>query len=130
VSYISKHVIVDVAPEQAWDALRDFGALDTRLARGFVTECRLEGSDRIVTFASGAILRERLVALDDEERRIAWSIVDGPYTHHNGVAQVCDDDGRTRFEWTADLLPDELHDGTATAMERGLAAIKETLESA
>ena len=130
VTSIDRHVIVDVPPEQAWDALRDFGALHTRLARGFATDCRLEGSDRVVTFANGTILRERLIAIDEERRRVVWTILDGPFTHHNGAAQVSDEGGRTRFEWTTDLLPDELHDGIAAAMERGLAAIKETLESA
>jgi hypothetical protein len=96
-----------------------------------VTEARLEGNDRIVTFFNGTVLRERLISVDDDARRLVWSIVDGPYAHHNGSAQIfCDCDRRTWFVWVADVLPDELAPRTAEMMERGLAAIKHTLESA
>jgi hypothetical protein len=37
----------------AWAALRDFGALHWRLVRGFVTDTRIDGQDRIVTFFNG-----------------------------------------------------------------------------
>lgn len=122
---------MDSNPDQAWDALRDFGALHERLAAGFATDTRLDGEDRIVTFASGAVLRERLVSVDEDARRLVWSIVGGPYTHHNGSAQIFRDcDARTWLVWTADLLPDELAPITAEMMERGLAAIKRTLEGA
>ena len=128
---IYKDIRIDVNPDQAWDALRDFGALDRRLATGFVTETRMEGDDRIVTFFNGSVVRERLVSVDDEARRLVWSIVDGPYAHHNGSAQIfCDCDRRTWFVWVTDVLPDELAERTAEMMERGLAAIKHTLESA
>jgi len=131
VASIYKDARIDVNPDDAWDALRDFGALHERLAAGFVTETRLEGDDRIVTFFNGSVMRERLVSVDDEARRLVWSIVDGPYTHHNGSAQIfCDCDRRTWFVWVADVLPDELAPGTAEMMERGLVAIKETLERA
>jgi hypothetical protein len=74
-------------------------------------------------------VRELLVDLDDEQHRLVWSVREGPYTHHNGAAQVfADGDGRTRFVWTADLLPNELAERTAQMMERGTAVIKETME--
>lgn len=58
-------------------------------------------------------------------------MVDGPYTHHNGVAQVfAGDGGGTVFVWTADLLPEEAAPGTAEAMQQGVAAVKRTLEAA
>ncbi|HEX3563680.1 MAG TPA: SRPBCC family protein, partial [Solirubrobacterales bacterium] len=82
---IRKEIQIDAPPEKVWDAVRDFGALHERLVPGFVTDCRMDGEDRIVTFASGAVVREVLIDLDDEQRRLVWSIVDGPYRHHNGV---------------------------------------------
>lgn len=128
---IYKDARIDVNPDEAWDALRDFGALHERLAAGFAIDTRLDGEDRIVTFFNGSVLRERLVSIDDDARRLVWSIVDGPYTHHNGSAQIfCDCDRRTWFVWVADVLPDELAPGTAEMMERGLEAIKTTLEGA
>jgi hypothetical protein len=128
---IRKETLVDARPEEVWDALRDWGALHERLVRGFAVDCRLEGADRIVTFLNGAVMRERLIDCDDDERRLAWSIVDGPYAHHNGSAQVfVAGDGRSRFVWITDLLPDDLRAGTEEVMERGIRAARETLEAA
>ena len=128
---IRKQIQIGTTPVFAWDALRDFGALHERLASGFVTDTRLDGPDRIVTFFNASVVRERLVALDDDARRLVWSIVDGPYAHHNGAAQVLPgDDGGTVFTWTTDLLPDEAAPRTAELMELGLEAVKRTLEGA
>jgi Polyketide cyclase / dehydrase and lipid transport len=125
---IRVQAVIDCSPEHAWDALRDFGALHTRLAPGFVTDVRLDGEDRVVTFAVGTTVREVLIDRDDDLRRLAWSIVDGPYTHHNGVAQVfAEPDGRALFVWTTDLLPNELAARTAEMMTAGIAAITRTL---
>jgi uncharacterized protein YndB with AHSA1/START domain len=128
---IRKETTIAAAPEEVWDALRDFGALHTRLAPGFITDTRLDGNDRIVTFFNGSVVREILVDRDDDARRLAWSIVDGPYSHHNGSAQVFPDgDGGTRFVWITDLLPDDLEARTDELMEYGTSVIKKTLEAA
>ena len=127
---IRKEIVVDASASDVWAALRDWGALHERLAPGFVTDTRLDGGDRIVTFANGAVVREVLIDLDDEACRLAWSIVDGPYTHHNGVAQVfSEDEHHARFVWTTDLMPDELAPRTAQMMEQGTSAIKKTLKA-
>ncbi len=128
---IHKEIVIDVRPEQAWDALRDWGAIHERLVPGFVVDAKLDGEDRIVTFFNGAVVRELLVDLDDDTRRLVWSVVDGPYTHHNGVAQVfAEGDDRCRFVWSADLLPDAAAAVTDELMERGIGAAKKTLEAA
>ena len=40
---IHKEILIDASSDHVWDALRDFGALHTRLAPGFVTDTRLDG---------------------------------------------------------------------------------------
>jgi Polyketide cyclase / dehydrase and lipid transport len=127
---IRKEVLIDASPQYVWDAVRDWGALHERLVPGFAVDTRLDGEDRIVTFGNGTVLRERLVDLDDEARRLVWSIVDGPYTHHNASAQVFSDgENGARFVWTADLLPNELAAGTGEAMEQGTNIVKQTMEA-
>jgi carbon monoxide dehydrogenase subunit G len=127
---ICKDIVIDAPPAEVWAALRDWGALHRRLAPGFVTDTRLDGGDRIVTFASGLVVREVLVDRDDRRRRLVWTVVDGPYSHHNGAAQVHAEGAGTRFVWTADLLPDSRAAATGEAMEVGLRTIKRTLEAA
>jgi polyketide cyclase/dehydrase/lipid transport protein len=126
---VRKEILIDASPDDVWAALRDWGAVHRRLVPGFVTDARLDGDDRIVTFFTGAVVREVLIDLDNEARRLVWSVVDGPYSHHNGAAQVFANDGRTRFVWVADFLPDELADRTDGLMERGIGVIKETMEA-
>ena len=127
---IRKEVIVDVPPEAVWAAVRDVGALHTRLAVGFVTDCRMEADARIVTFANGIVAREQIVDIDDASRRLAWSAAGGRLTHHNASAQVFAEgaDG-SRLVWIADLLPHELAPAIESMIGQGVAAIKQTLEA-
>lgn len=130
MAHVRKEILIDANPEDAWAAVRDWGALHQRLVPGFVIDTQLDGDERIVTFFNGTVLRELLVDLDDEARRLAWSIVDGPYTHHNASAQVFPANaGGSRFVWTADLLPNELAERTAALMQQGTNVVKQTLEA-
>jgi len=127
---IRKTVHIDAPPGQVWDALRDVGALHTRLVPGFVTDTRMEGNTRVVTFGNGAVVREHIVGVDEERRRVAWAIVDAPFRHYSGVAWVEPDiNGGSHFVWTVDLLPDELAGQIESMMSTGLQVIKQTQEA-
>lgn len=125
---IYREIWIDTAPERAWAALRDVGAIHRRLAPGFVTDVQLEEGARIVTFGNGLVAREPIVDLDDESRRLVWSAAGGAMTHHNASAPVFADAGGCRFVWIADLLPHALAPRIAGMIEQGLAVIKRTLE--
>lgn len=126
---IIREVRIDARPEHVCDALRDVGALHTRLVPGFVVDTRMDGDARIVTFANGMVAREEIVDVNDAIRRVAWAIVDGQFLHYNGAAQVFPDGiSRSRFVWTADLLPNDMAAEVATMIEAGLHVIKRTME--
>jgi carbon monoxide dehydrogenase subunit G len=125
---IQREIWIDTTPDKAWSALRDVGAIHQRLAPGFVTEVQLEEGARVVTFGNGMKARELIVDVDDDARRLVWSVVGGPMTHHNASAQVLPEQGGTRFVWIADLLPHELAPTIAGMIEQGIAVIKRTLE--
>jgi Polyketide cyclase / dehydrase and lipid transport len=132
VASITKQVLIDAPPDDVWDALRDFGAVHKRLAPGFVVDCQLEGNARVVTFFNGAVARELLVDIDDDARRLVYSIVESPLgsTHDNSSAQVfADADGRSRFVWIKDVLPDELAPWIDELMEHGIGVVKQTLDA-
>ncbi|MQA00866.1 MAG: SRPBCC family protein [Dehalococcoidia bacterium] len=125
---VRREFSVDASPEVVWDALRDFGAVHERVARGFVLDATLEGRTRSVTFANGTTARELLVDLDDEARRIVYAVVGGRLEHHNASAQVfASGDGGSRLEWVTDLLPDEFADYVAGQMDAGVLAMQATL---
>ena len=128
---IRKEVVIEAKPETVWDALRDVGALHTRLVPGFATEVRMEDGARVVTFANGQVAREVIVTIDDEARRLAWTTVGGRMTHHNGSAQVfAEGPARSRFVWTTDLLPDAMAPAIDGMMGQAMPIIKRTVEKA
>ena len=128
MSTLHKEIHIDARPEAIWDAARDVGALHTRLVPGFVVETQLEGNARIVTFGNGMVVRELIVSIDDQRRRLAWTAVGGRTTHYNAVLEVLADRSGTRVVWTIDLLPDEMAGPIAAMQEIGLSAMKKTFE--
>jgi carbon monoxide dehydrogenase subunit G len=128
---IRKEIAVEAPADRVWDAIRDVGAVHTRLARGMVADTRLDGDSRLVTFANGETVRERIVDIDDRSRRLAYAVVGWRTTHHHASFEVVTDGvSRSRVIWVADLLPDELAGLVDGLMEQGSAAIKATLEAA
>jgi len=125
-----RHEIPIAAPADAvWDAVRDWGALHTRLVPGFVTATELDGPDRIVTFFDGTVSRERFVDLDEDRRRLVWSVQGGPFLHHNASAEVVagPDAGTAVLCWTADVLPHELARHVGDLMAAGARAMQQAL---
>jgi carbon monoxide dehydrogenase subunit G len=125
---LHKEIHIEAHPEAIWDAARDVGALHTRLVPGFVVDTQLEGNARIVTFGNGMVVRELIISVDDQRRRLAWTAIGGRTTHYNAVLEVLADRSGTRVVWATDLLPDEMAEPVATMQDNGLAAMKETFE--
>jgi hypothetical protein len=125
---IHKVIILDSHPDQVWDAVRDFGALHTRLVPGFVLDTKLDGDARIVTFANGTVARELLVDCDDARRRLVYAVISERVRQHSASVQVfADGDGRSRLAWIVDVLPHEIvpymngqMDQAALAMQKAL----------
>jgi hypothetical protein len=124
---VQREIVVEASPEACWDAIRDIGALHTRLVPGFVVDCRLEPGGRVVTFGNGVTIREPIVAIDEAACRLVWSAEGSRTTHYNAAVQVTAHDGGAKIAWTADLLPDSLRDEIAGAMDIGMAVMKKTL---
>jgi hypothetical protein len=72
---IHKDIPLDARPDDVWAAVRDFGNVHQRVAPGFVTDCKLDGDSRIVTFDNGNSARELLVTMDEERRRLVYAVV-------------------------------------------------------
>ena len=123
---IHRDILIDTPAAVLWGAMRDPGALHTRLAPGFVTHCEMDGeAAREIRFANGLETRELIITIDDERRRIVWSARSPRLSHHNASTQI-DEEGPTRCRvvWIADLLPDAMAPAVATMIEAGLQAMK------
>jgi Polyketide cyclase / dehydrase and lipid transport len=122
---IYKDLALDAPADEVWAAVRDFGAVHRRVAPGFVTDCRLEGDSRMVTFANGNAARELKVTIDEERRRLVYAVVSERVKQHSASIQVfADGDGRSRMAWIADLLPDEIGPYIDAQMDLGALAMQ------
>ena len=125
---ITKEILVNASADRVWDAVRDVGNIHKRLVPGFVTDCRMDGDARVVTFANGITARELIVDLDERNRRLVWSARGGRLTHHNASLQLMPQGETTRITWVADLLPNEMRGAIEGMIEQGMQAMKATLE--
>ena len=127
---VHKEIEINRNKEFVWDAIRDVGAIHKRLVPGFVTDCKLEGDSRIVTFPNGMVVRELIVDIDDNACRHAWSARGEPFTHHNASVQVFPlANDKYRVVWIADLMPNEIAESIAEMIQQGLNTMKQTLEN-
>jgi hypothetical protein len=128
MSSIHKDIPIDAHPDNVWEAVRDFGAVHRRLAPGFVTDARLDGDARILTFANGTVARELLIDCDDARRRLAYAIVGERVKHYSASIQVtADGEARSRMIWIVDVLPNEIATYIDGQMEQGVIAMQKTL---
>jgi hypothetical protein len=122
---IHKDIPINAPADKVWDAVRDFGALHTRLVPGFVLDTRLDGEARIVSFANGTVARELLVDSNDTRKRLVYAIHSERLKQHSASVQiVADGDARCRVLWTVDLLPHEIASYISGQMDEGAAAMQ------
>jgi hypothetical protein len=126
---IHSEIIVSASPDEAWAAVRDVGRAHVLLFPGILTDVRLEGDARVVTFANGMVVRELIVDLDDAERRFVYASVGGRTTHHNSSIQVVPHERGSRLFWITVLLPHELRPAIAALVEQGSAVMKAMLDA-
>jgi hypothetical protein len=122
---LHKDIPLDAHPDDVWSAVRDFRALHTRLVPGFVTDTRLDGDARIVTFANGSVAREQLVDCDEARRRLVYAIANERMSHYSASVQVlADGEARSRLVWTVDLLPNEIAPYVDGQMDQAAVAMR------
>jgi Fe-S cluster assembly scaffold protein SufB len=128
---IHRDIPIEAPADQVWDAVRDFGALHTRLVPGFVLDTRLDGEARIVTFANGTVARELLVDCDDARRRLVYAAVSERVKQHSASVQIiAEGEARCRMVWVTDVLPHEIAPYVNAQMDLGAAAMQTALARA
>jgi hypothetical protein len=123
---------IEVDADRVWQVIGDWEDGPVGMARGHVVSCQSDGDVRVVTFATGTIARERLVARDETARRIVYSMIGDTVRpeHDNAAMQILPGGAeRCQFVWSRDVLPDDLATPLRAAMEQAAPIIKRTLES-
>ncbi|WP_129790650.1 SRPBCC family protein [Sphingosinicella sp. CPCC 101087] len=128
---VHHEIEIGCPPEDIWDAARDVGALHTRLVPGFVTATEMlpdvATPTRRVTFANGAVADEAIVTIDDDRRRLVWTVLG--VEHHNGALEIHPSPIGARVTWTADVLPVDFAERISPMMADGLRKMKAHLEA-
>ena len=123
---IRREFTVGMSAAEAWDVIRDYGALHTRFVPGFVTDTKLDGDARIVTFGNGTVARERIVDVDDTHRRIAYSAASERLEHHHATVEVFEGP-ETKIVWITDVLPNAVAGYIASQMDAAIPVMKKSL---
>jgi hypothetical protein len=126
---------IGAGPGDTWAAIADVGAVHRRLLPGRVAAARMDGDVRILTMPDRSEIRELIVAVDHDTRRMAYTVLDGqrlPLSHHHASFQVFDDGdpGACRLVWITDVLPHGLEPQVRARVERGILEMRDVIEAA
>jgi hypothetical protein len=86
VASVSVEVRFGRPAKDVWDAVADVGNVHRRLLPGRVSDATVDGDVRMLTMPDGTIVKELIVAVDHQQRRLAYSVVQG--TSPRGVSSA------------------------------------------
>jgi hypothetical protein len=121
---VNSEAQLEVGADQAWALLRDPGAAEKAFP-GVLTACRLDGDVRTVTFASGVVVKERILDIDETRRRVAYAVIEGRFSHHGASLQIISNGAhRSGLVWTSDFLPNDLEPMVRGLVQQGTEAFR------
>jgi hypothetical protein len=89
----------------------------------------MEEGARLVTFANGLVAREVIVDIDEDARRLAYSVRNERLSHHSASFQVLAEAQGSRLVWIADVLPDAAAVSVGEMMDQGMVAAHAALDA-
>ncbi|MGD9915118.1 MAG: SRPBCC family protein [Rhizobiaceae bacterium] len=138
--------VIDAPIEKVWERIRDFNGLPSwhpRMVESEIEDGRRAtdiGAVRKFKVASGAIVREELLAFSDADHLTSYSIIEhpAPISNHTGTLKLqrVTDGDRTFALWSATFdAPADQADGIAKGMgenvfQGGFNALKSHFASA
>jgi uncharacterized protein YndB with AHSA1/START domain len=138
--------VIDAPIEKVWERIRDFNGLPSwhpRMVESEIEDGRKAtdiGAVRKFKVASGAIVREKLLAFSDADHLTSYSIIGhpAPISNHTGTLKLerVTDGDRTFAVWSATFdAPADQADGIAKGMgenvfQGGFNALKSHFASA
>ncbi len=117
---------INGSADMTWAIVGDFGGIGTWMPG--IDSCRVEGDDRILE-TMGMTITEHLVARDDADRSITYSIAGGaPVESHQAVITVTPVGDTCHVTWDVEATPDEMADLMNTVYQQSLEALKAHVE--
>jgi len=137
---VEEHVRISAPANEVWSIVRDFGSIADWTPP--ITDADLDGegvgAERTLTLADGGQVVERLEALDDDDRTLRYSIVEGPLpvTEYEGTFSVAEvDDSTCEVTWASTFTVDGPPEDEITGMfselyTAGLGGLREHVTGA
>ena len=125
---IYRELELEASPEQAWQAIRDVGNVNKIITH--LGEVTMEGDRRTCSLGDAGRLDELIVSVDDDRRRLAYSIQASPFnfSYHSASMQVTHSDGEgSRLLWITDVKPDEAVQVLEEAIDAAASSLRQNL---
>ena len=125
---IYKETPIDVSVDKLWEALSDVGHVDRLLS--YLEDVDMDGAYRSCSMEGGGRLREFIISVDSERRRVAYSVVEEPFgfEHHSASWRAVDDGGQTVFVWETDVMPDTVVEALEPLIDQSIDDIRTAVE--
>jgi carbon monoxide dehydrogenase subunit G len=122
-------VSIDRSPDEVWKLLRQFGGLADWMPG--IESCSVDGDVRTLQ-TMGIEIKEQLRSLDDDTRRISYSVVASPMGNlesHLATISADPEGSGTHVTWAVEVVPDELLGLFLPVYEGSVVELKKQLES-
>jgi len=122
-------VSVERSPDDIWKLIREFGALADYMPG--VESCSLDGDVRTLQMM-GIEIKEQLRSIDDDTRRLTYSVVESPMTNmvsHEATIAIDPEGSGSRVTWSVDVEPADLLPIFQGAYDNAVTALKTKFES-
>jgi hypothetical protein len=101
---IRHQIRIGCSADVAWARVRDAAGLHTWFPG--LTDCKVEGNNRVIFLGSGMAMPEEILLIDDVQRRFQYRITAPIFKHHRGTIDVIDlDDGTCLVVYSTEADP-------------------------
>jgi len=124
---ITKHIPAAAGAQKAWQMVSDIGGVDKLV--GMISTCSLDGDKRYCTFADGNGVTEQIIGVDETEKRVVYTVTEGPMPieFHCSTVQVKDAADGAEVVWSVDIKPDALAQPMSDLMDAAAQSMAERL---
>ena len=121
-------VSIDRNPDDIWKLIREYGELADYMPG--VESCTLDGDVRTLQMM-GIMIKEQLRAIDDQNRRLTYSVVESPMTNmvsHEATIAIDPEGSGSHVTWSVEVVPDDLLALFVPMYEGSVVELKKKIE--